>query len=264
MVEENQDNTIQDDINKDNESDDSLIEEIEDHKSRIVIRIIAAITVISLVFLIAAPIFTNLNLPALDFLKESLRLTQQKEVKQFQESIATITIENRKGTGFNIDEQGLVVTNAHVVENAKNVQVSFYKGKTSKGDIWKIYPDIDIALIKIEGEAFPTLKLAQNTRANSGDEVLIIGNPLAYQGVANKGVVYGRAKLKEIQEPILLIDGPVNQGNSGSPVLNRKGEVIGVIFATVNIDNENGKSKKLGAAIPIECLLKYLPDYSTI
>ncbi len=231
--------------------EEEYIEEeyIEDYKSRKIIRIVAAITVLCVLFLIATPLFTNLNLPSLDFLKESSELTQEAHVKKLQESITTITVGNRKGTGFNIDENGLIVTNAHVVKDAKNVWVSFYKGKEFKGEVWKLYPHIDLALIKIEGKALPKLELAQNTEVKHGDEVLIIGNPLDYTGVANKGLIYGMSKVMGIDEPILLIDGPVNKGNSGSPVINKKGEVIGVIFATINSDKT--EEKKLGAAIPI-------------
>ena len=244
------------DENRENENDDFKEEVIEGYKSRKAIRIIASITALCLVLVVTTPIFTNINLPTLDFLKESLRLTQKTEVKKIQKSIATITVENRKGTGFNIDEKGLIITNAHVVQNAKNVLVSFYKGKEYKGKIWELYPSIDLAVIKIEGNELPKLALAKEPDINHGDEVLIIGNPLAYTGIANRGVIYGISKVQELEEPILLIDGPVNKGNSGSPVLNSQGEVIGVIFAIINYGDIN--EKKLGGAIPIEYLLKQI------
>lgn len=251
---ENQDSTNKDNLNPDNDNDDYIIDDIEDGKRKKVMRIVAFITIICLVFLIATPIVANLNLPALHFLKESFKLTQKTEVKEFQKSITTITVENRKGTGFNIDEKGLIVTNAHVVKNAEDVLVSFYKGKAFKGKVWKLYPHIDLALIKIEGKALPRLELAYHSDINSVEEVLIIGNPLSFEGVANKGVFYGMTDVKGMDKPIILIDGTVNKGHSGSPVINNEGEVIGVIFGTISMDKLEGKN--LGAVIPIEYLLK--------
>ncbi|MDR5658398.1 serine protease [Serpentinicella sp. ANB-PHB4] len=244
--------------NEDNNQGNEIEEEqnIDNYKRRKSIRIIALVTAICLGIMIMGPIFTNLSLPSLEFLKESSQLTQKPEIKEFQKSIVTIMVDNKRGTGFNIKEDGLIVTNAHVVEDRESVIVSFYKGEIFQGKVSKVYEGIDLALIEIEAKKLPKLALGERLEINEEDEVLIIGNPLHYEAIANKGVVVGLTKIKGTRESILLIDAPVNRGNSGSPVINDDGEVIGVIFATIS--DENFSDRKLGAAIPINRLNQIL------
>lgn len=227
-------------------------EKIDDFKRKNIIRTIALITALFFVFMIVTPLAENLNLPSLKFLNESFKLTQSSEVKEFQRAIATINVGAKKGTGFNIKDEGLIVTNAHVVENEKNVTVRFYKGKSFTGEVWQLYNDLDIALIKMDAKDLPKLEIEQNFKSKNGDEVLIIGNPLEYEGIANKGIIQGMARVSGIDVPVLLIEAPINRGHSGSPVINVDGKVIGIVFATVN--NEDYRDSIMGVAIPIEYL----------
>lgn len=244
-------------IHDDQEKDDLFQEDVDIHhqKRRKSIRMIAIIILLCFGSMVVTPVMINLNVPSLQFLKESFRLNKEPEIQKLRKCIATITVENRKGTGFNIDEKGLIVTNAHVVQNAEHVFISFYQGKNFQGTVIEIYPTVDLAIIQVDGGDLPKLELEQNFKGNQGDKVLIIGNPLEYSGIANKGVIKGNAAVKNIDVPVLLIEAPVNKGNSGSPVINEEGNVVGVIFATINLKKSE---TKLGAAIPIQYIVNKL------
>ncbi|MFD1738971.1 trypsin-like peptidase domain-containing protein [Bacillus salitolerans] len=190
-----------------------------------------------------------INLPAIDFLATSSRLSQQEDIKAYKQSVVTIDWDGVKGTGFNIDSSGLIITNEHVVGHANKVNVHFKAGHSYVGTVLEKYPELDIAIVDIEAENLPVLSLSFEKQWEVGDEVNFIGNPLAFTQIANEGEIVGETSLRDMNVPLMMIQAPIYKGNSGSPVINKKGEVIGVIFATLR--NPSIDTKEIvGVATP--------------
>ena len=200
------------------------------------------------------------TLPPMEFLGRSRELAQIPAMRELQQAVVSIDAGSRRGTGFNIDPAGVIVTNYHVVGDARAIVVSFAAGLPYPGEMAAAVPQLDLALLKVPGEALPVLELAEDARLLKGDTVLIIGNPLGLTRIINEGVIEGHVQLQNWGDPVLMIKGPVFPGSSGSPVFNQKGEVVAVIFATLQLDKPSAEI--IGLAIPIReltALLENLP-----
>ena len=153
------------------------------------------------------------------------------------------------GSGFLISADGYVVTNNHVVQNAKTVTVTMDDGKTLDAKVIGTDPKTDLALLKItEPGDYPFVKLAKET-PRVGDWVVAIGNPYGLGGTVTAGIISaeGRDIGSGPYDSFLQIDAPINKGNSGGPTFNLKGEVVGVNTA---IFSPSGGSVGIGFAIP--------------
>jgi serine protease Do len=153
------------------------------------------------------------------------------------------------GSGFIISADGYVVTNNHVVQNAKSVTVTMDDGKTLDAKVIGTDPKTDLALLKItEPGDYPFVKLAKET-PRIGDWVVAIGNPYGLGGTVTAGIISaeGRDIGSGPYDSFLQIDAPINKGNSGGPTFNLKGEVVGVNTA---IFSPSGGSVGIGFAIP--------------
>ncbi|MFD2115533.1 S1C family serine protease [Paenibacillus yanchengensis] len=170
-----------------------------------------------------------------------------------------------KGTGFNITANGLIITNEHVVDEAKQHLVSFANGKTYTAELIASVPELDTALLQLKSKEpitdLPTLPL--DLQFNSMEEasliaqsVYVVGNPLFFSHIANEGTLIGKTLTNSLESYALVIDAPIYKGNSGSPLINEQGKVIGVVFATTKM-TINQKSKNVGLAIPIEQILNH-------
>ncbi|MFB6466887.1 S1C family serine protease [Cytobacillus sp. Hz8] len=200
------------------------------------IKVISSILAFSLLITTLQIWFDLFNLPAVQFIKVSKKLSEDPAVKATKKSVVTIEWDNVKGTGFNIDPNGLIVTNAHVVEKTDTADITFNNGKAYKGRVIKRNPNLDLAIIKINGHHLPSLPVTftQNWEQWIGEKILFIGNPLIFTQIANEGTVKGEVQVQGMKIPVIMIEAPVYKGNSGSPVINRKGQVIGIIFATIS------------------------------
>jgi serine protease Do len=153
------------------------------------------------------------------------------------------------GSGFIISADGYIVTNNHVVQNAKTVSVTTDDGKTLDAKVIGTDPKTDLALLKItEAGDYPFVKLAKET-PRIGDWVVAIGNPYGLGGTVTAGIISaeGRDIGSGPYDSFLQIDAPINKGNSGGPTFNLKGEVVGVNTA---IFSPSGGSVGIGFAIP--------------
>jgi serine protease Do len=155
-----------------------------------------------------------------------------------------------QGSGFFISRDGYAVTNNHVVQNAENVQVTSDDGKSYNAKVIGTDSRTDLALIKVDGNDFPFVKLTDNS-PRVGDWVLAVGNPFGLGGTVTAGIVSARGR--DIgagpYDDFIQIDAPVNKGNSGGPTFDVDGNVIGVNTA---IFSPSGGSVGIAFAIPAD------------
>jgi S1-C subfamily serine protease len=159
------------------------------------------------------------------------------------------------GSGFVIDKAGRIVTNYHVVQDAENVQVSFSGEDNVDARVIGVDPSTDIAVLQIDAQsrALVTLPLGDSDTVRVGDAVVAIGNPFGLERSVTAGIV--SALQREITAPngfaideVIQTDAAINHGNSGGPLLNANGEVIGV---NSQIESETGGNVGIGFAVPI-------------
>ncbi|MDN4607730.1 S1C family serine protease [Sporosarcina highlanderae] len=198
-------------------------------------------------------LFQMFSIPAIDFLLTSAKLSQQKNIAAYKKSVVVVSTESGKGTGFSISENGTIVTNYHVIENDSYITVVFPEDGRYNATVLEAYPEIDLAVLEINGNDLPSLSVAKDVVMEENDPITFIGNPLSFKGIANQGIILTPILLKNWTEEVSIIKAPVYRGNSGSPVINDDGEVIGVVFATL----DHQVHGKVGLFIPIDLFHKY-------
>jgi S1-C subfamily serine protease len=161
------------------------------------------------------------------------------------------------GSGFIIDKSGHVVTNYHVVQDASKVEVSFSGNDEMPAKIVGSDPSTDIAVLRIKGaqsRALTPLDLGSSAHVEVGDAVVAIGNPFGLERTVTAGIV--SALQRQITAPngfaideVIQTDAAINHGNSGGPLLNADGKVIGV---NSQIESESGGNVGIGFAVPID------------
>ena len=211
-------------------------------------RIVVWMMSFALIFSMFAFIFEMYSIPAIEFLKTSARLSSNETVQEYKKAVVEVSTGSSKGTGFSISEDGYIVTNSHVIEDALQLTIVFPDDGIMEAEIVADYPEVDLAILKVNQTELPYLKLAE-TFEEVQQHVTFIGNPLAFTGIANEGNVIGFTKTR-LDTSVSMLDAPVYKGNSGSPVIASDGTVIGVIYATLKQD-EHGK---VGLFIPIDAL----------
>lgn len=232
-------------------------ESVESKKSKsLAARFIGLITAIVFLLIFLGDFLQFYNMPSLDFLSRSRQLTQIEEINKLREAVVIVNTVSGRGTGFNIDPSGLIITNYHVIEGKKVIFVNFLSSDIYGVNKIDSFPDIDLAVANINGENLPTLEIEEHNVPQVGDEVLIIGNPLGFSYVVKEGQIAGEIKLRNWDEQVLMIKGPIYKGSSGSPVFNVEGKVVAVIFATLVTDNYD--EEIIGLAVPIKHLLDRL------
>jgi S1-C subfamily serine protease len=162
------------------------------------------------------------------------------------------------GSGFVIDKAGHIVTNYHVVEGAKSVDVSFSNNESRKARVVGVDPSTDIAVLQVDAHAraLTPLLLGNSDAVHVGDSVVAIGNPFGYDRTVTTGVV--SALQRVITAPnsysidhVIQTDAALNKGNSGGPLLNARGEVIGVNSQISTGGSGTSGNVGIGFAVPI-------------
>jgi S1-C subfamily serine protease len=160
------------------------------------------------------------------------------------------------GSGFVIDKAGHIVTNYHVVEGARSVDVSFSDNESRRARIVGVDPSTDVAVLQVKApsRALTPLQLGNSDDVHVGDAVVAIGNPFGLERTVTAGIV--SALQRVIQAPnsysidhVIQTDAPINKGNSGGPLLDAQGRVIGV---NSQIQSETGGNVGIGFAVPID------------
>lgn len=231
-------------------------------KKSLSFKLVIGLLVISMFLSAAGTLLSIFNIPALDFIQKSRQLANNESIQAYEKAIVTVKSENRKGTGFNISADGLIITNSHIINDQKQSIISFANGQVYQATVLKSYPEKDLAFLSIATEdALPFLEIDPSKQWGIGDHVYIIGNPLAFNFIANEGTIVGETDNNSLDIPALLIDAPIYKGNSGSPVINEEGKVIAIIYAKgkVYIDSEK---KQVGYAIPLDQVAELIQNSS--
>ena len=173
----------------------------------------------------------------------------------------------RLGSGFVYDNEGRIITNNHVVEGSKTVNVTFVDGNTYTAKVVGTDPDNDIAVIQIvdnfSDENLTPLIFGDSSQLQVGQQVIAIGNPFGLSDTMTHGIVSQIGRLLPNENvgfsipDVIQVDAPINPGNSGGPLLNMQGEVIGMNTA---IKTNTGDFSGIGFAIPSNSILRIVPQ----
>jgi serine protease Do len=161
------------------------------------------------------------------------------------------------GSGFIIDPDGSILTNEHVIAGMERIVVKLSDGRILRGRVVGADPDTDIALIKVDGQqGLPVAPLGDSSSLRTGEWVCAIGNPLGYEHSVTVGVVsyVGRKLFDASLDNYIQTDAAINFGNSGGPLINSRGEVIGINAAI------SSRASNIGFAVPISGATAILPQ----
>ncbi|CAG2155352.1 Do family serine endopeptidase [Cupriavidus numazuensis] len=159
------------------------------------------------------------------------------------------------GSGFIISPDGLILTNAHVVGNAKVVTVKLLDRREFKAKVVGTDTRSDVAVLRINARDLPTVRVGDSTHVRAGESVLAIGSPYGFENTATAGIVSatGRSLPDETAAPFIQTDVAVNPGNSGGPLFDARGNVIGI---NTQIYTRTGGYQGLSFAIPIDTAMR--------
>jgi serine protease Do len=170
------------------------------------------------------------------------------------------------GSGFIVNANGFIVTNNHVVENASNIQVKLDDGRELPAKVMGRDAKTDLALLKIAATQLPVIPLGDSTALQVGEPVMAIGNPFGLEQTVTTGIVSatGRVIGSGPYDNFIQTDASINPGNSGGPLINARGEVIGINTA---IFSRSGGSVGIGFAVPsslAKTVITQLADHGTV
>jgi serine protease Do len=171
-------------------------------------------------------------------------------------------IQNSLGSGVIVTKEGHIITNNHVVDQVDEIDVQLSDGRTKKARLVGADSQVDLAVLKIDDPDVKPLKLADSDTVQAGDFVLAIGNPFGFEETVTDGIISSKARPNraDVFGDLLQTNAAINPGNSGGPLVNLRGEVVGINTAIIS---RSGGSQGIGFAIPsntvrtaLESLLK--------
>jgi serine protease Do len=166
------------------------------------------------------------------------------------------------GSGFIVNADGYVVTNNHVVDGATEIKVTLADGRELAAKVLGRDPKTDLALLKIDATGLPLIALGDSTQLQVGEPVMAIGNPFGLEQTVTTGIVSatGRVIGEGPYDDFIQTDASINPGNSGGPLINSKGQAVGINTALVS---QSGGSVGIGFAIPINLAKPVLTQLAT-
>lgn len=249
---------------------DEVIDGFDDEEpprgSSFVSKLVALITGLAFVFLAMIPIFNAINgskHPPAELFQESTRLREGLDSNLLNATVKIQTVTNRigtgekTGTGFNAASGGIIITNHHVIEDASKITITFPDGKSYRAKRWVGKPEYDLAVIELEKTNLPYVPLNLHELPKPGDNLLVIGNPLGFNNIAVEGKLLEYLFLIGKPSPVLCMDLLIYPGNSGSPVFDADGRVVGVVFGFFE-RTESEQKKPYGLAMPIKEIIDLL------
>ena len=172
------------------------------------------------------------------------------------------------GSGVIISTDGYIITNNHVIEGADEISVKLNDNREFKGRVIGTDPSTDLALVKIEGDDFPTIPVGDSEALKVGEWVLAVGNPFNLNSTVTAGIVSAKARSLGVYnggiESFIQTDAAINQGNSGGALVNAKGELVGINSV---LSSPTGAYAGYGFAIPTSIMTKVIADlkqYGTV
>ncbi|MDN4605044.1 trypsin-like peptidase domain-containing protein [Paenibacillus sp. F6_3S_P_1C] len=201
------------------------------------------------------------NVTATMAAKEPVKKTRKQIIEESQKKVVTIESSSGLGSGFLYNDQGDVVTNAHVVEGSKEVTIRTLNHEEYKGTVIGIGEETDVAVVRVPDlKKIKPLSIAKS-KAETGDEILALGSPLGLENTVTTGIISGVGRSFEIAPYIYSnlyqISAPITHGNSGGPLISAEtGEVLGINSAVV--EQEGG----IGFSIPMTSVLKQVQTWS--
>ncbi len=206
--------------------------------------------------------------------------TAREDSSDSSEANVVVGKQSSTGSGFVIDPDGYIITNAHVVNGARRVLVvlpaenadgtlsTALSGRTYQFNarIVGITTELDLALLKVDGQKLPALPLATYSQVRQGETVFAFGSPIGLRNSLTHGLVSAVARQIDPDSPLIYVqtDAPINPGNSGGPLVNIRGEVVGV---NTFILSQSGGNEGLGFAIPsatVRTVYRQLRQYGTL
>ncbi len=210
--------------------------------------------------LAAIPLIFNLNV--IQFIKKTNELSQIEALQLYKQAIVIVKSADSKGTGFNIDPSGVIITNAHVVDASDTAVIGFEDKRTFHARVVARDDEHDLAVLQIDEAPtvpLPVLELSEQPTYTEGEQIYYIGNPYFFHHIIGEGYVHSIVQSGTRASPVIALIAPIYKGNSGSPVINQEGEVIAVVYATSSIPSGNDKLK-VGLAVPIADLKRIWPE----
>ncbi len=170
--------------------------------------------------------------------------------EEVYESVFVIYSGESLGSGFAVGKN-CIITNAHVISDTRNVYAVSYDGQEYQASIYGMDKSRDIAVLAVEGADFPYLPIADLSSVNTGDDIYAIGAPKSMAYTLTKGVISAKERIIG-RSTYIQIDAAINEGNSGGPLLNDSGQVLGM--NTLKLSDSEG----IGLAIPADVILSCL------
>src|SRR3989449_7048417 len=186
----------------------------------------------------------------------------RNQQRQFRSPNDEALVQNALGSGVIVTDEGHIITNNHVVDQVDEIEVQLSDGRTKKARLVGADSQVDLAVLKIDDPGVKPLKLADSDTVQAGDFVLAIGNPFGFEETVTDGIISSKMRPNRTDAfgDLLQTNAAINPGNSGGPLINLRGEVVGINTAIIS---RSGGSQGIGFAIPsntirtaLESLLK--------
>src|SRR5436189_682359 len=169
--------------------------------------------------------------------------------RQFRNPNEQALVQNSLGSGVIVTNEGHIITNNHVVDQVDEIEVQLSDGRTKKARLVGADSQVDLAVLKIDDPGVKPLKLADSDTVQAGDFVLAIGNPFGFEETVTDGIISSKMRPNRTDAfgDLLQTNAAINPGNSGGPLINLRGEVVGINTAIIS---RSGGSQGIGFAIP--------------
>jgi serine protease Do len=183
--------------------------------------------------------------------------------RQFRNPNEEATVQSSLGSGVIVSAEGHIITNNHVVDQVDEIEVQLHDGQTKKARLIGADAVVDLAVLKVDEPGLKPLKFGDSDSVQAGDYVVAVGNPFGFEETVTDGIISSRGRPNRVDGfgDYLQTNAAINPGNSGGPLVNLRGEVIGINTAIIS---RSGGSQGIGFAIPsnsvktaLESLLKH-------